>query len=592
MNQRGSFRHARPTGPTERVAGRTPRWVFFALGGLIVLLGAAALLARDVVHIRHDLTSGQDRLGHLQLTQLDSRASIEATVGQADRQLRAGANLTRDSIWLKLLAPLPIVGPQVKAAQVLSGSAAHVGDIAYQAAVKARTQLDAPRSGPAARLHLIDALRQDMVEVNQQLDQVTTHTEGHLTKSLVKAREKLVDKLVQAKTQLDDGITITATLRSMLAGPRTYLVLAGNNAEMRSGGITTAAGLIHFEGGDLTTGNFISSFDLFLPESKSVPVPDEIKHLYGWMQPGQEWRTTDTSPNWPAVAKIYSQMSANSPFGKVDGVLFVDVVALRSVLSVVGPVTVNGFKYSADNVLPRVLFTNYLLYPTLDQTNARRDVQSSVAKEAFSALRGGAFSIPKLAHELQIDAKGRHLLAWSADPGEETMWAKLGADGALGPNKMMVSVQNVSASKLDFFIKPIVTMQVQRFSEHQQVDMYVTLTNPRRPVTSPYIEGGTKCCVVPGDQRIYLLLYLPASATNIRSYKPDFSTAGTDGGMTVVGMIYVVPYGQTSQVHISFYLPPSQTFVILVPSSRVLPVQYIVNGGFRTDDAMPRKLPI
>jgi hypothetical protein len=98
--------------------------------------------------------------------------------------------------------------------------------------------------------------------------------------------------------------------------------------------------------------------------------------------------------------------------------------------------------------------------------------------------------------------------------------------------------------------------------------------------------------VVPGDQRIYLLLYLPASATNIRSYKPDFSTAGTDGGMTVVGMIYVVPYGQTSQVHISFYLPPSQTFVTLVPSSRVLPVQYIVNGGFRTDDAMPRKLPI
>jgi hypothetical protein len=563
------------------------------LGGLILLFGAAALLTRDVVRIRRDLASGQGGLSHIQLTQLDSRQSIDATLGKADRQLRAGATLTRDSIWLKMLSPLPKVGPQIKAARVLSGSAARVGDIAYQAAVKARTQLDAPRSGPAARLELIDALRQDMAEVNQQLQQVPTRTEGHLTKSLARARDKLVDKLTQAKTQLNDGLTLTATLRTMLAGPRTYLVLAGNNAEMRSGGITTAAGLIHFDGGDLSTGEFISSFDLFLPDSKRVPVPDDISHLYGWMQPGQEWRTTDTSPNWPEVAKIYSQMSANSAFGKVDGVLFVDVVTLRSVLRVVGPVTVNGFKYTADNVVPQLLFTNYLLYPTADQTNVRRDVQSSVARAAFTALRSGAYSVPQLLHALDLDAKGRHLLAWSADPAEQAMWVKLGADGALGPDKLMVSVQNVSGSKLDLFIAPTVTVQAERFSEHQQVDMNITVTNPRRSLTSPYIEGGTRCCVVPGDQRIYLLMYLPASAFNISSYKPDFfSTVGTDGGMTVVGIIYIVPYGQTSTIHISFFLPPSLTEVTLVPSSRVVPVQYVVNGVYRTTDAIPNKLPI
>ncbi len=110
---------------------------------------------------------------------------------------------------------------------MLSGSAAQVGDIAYQAAVKARTQLDAPRSGPADRLHLVDALRQDMVEVNGQLAHVPTATQGHLTSSLRTAQDKLVTKLAQARTQLADGLTLTATLRTMLAGPRTYLVLAG-----------------------------------------------------------------------------------------------------------------------------------------------------------------------------------------------------------------------------------------------------------------------------------------------------------------------------------------------------------------------------
>ncbi len=562
------------------------------MAGVLVLAGAAYLLVRDVDHIKHDLSSGQNAISSLQLTQLDSRQSIEATLGKADRQLQAGASLTRGSIWLKLLSPLPKIGPQVRAARVLSGSAAQVGDIAYQAALKARTQLDAPHSGPASRLHLIDELRQDMTQVNQQLAHVPTNTQGHLTSSLAKAKAKLITKLAQAKTQLDDGLTVTATLRTMLAGPRTYLVLAGNNAEMRSGGITTAAGLIHFQGGDMTTSPFVSSFDLYLPDNKVAPVPADMKQLYGWLQPGQEWRTTDTSPNWPAVAKIYSQMSANSPFGKVDGVIFVDVVTLQSVLKVIGPVTFGGFKYNANNIIPQLLFTNYLLYPTAETSDARRDVQSDVARAAFSALRGGGFSIPDLAEALETDAKGRHLLAWSSNPAEEAMWTKLGADGSLAPNDLMVSVQNVSASKLDFFIQPIVTMQVQQFSDHQRVDMYVTVTNPRRPVTSAYIEGGTACCVLPGDQRIYLLFYLPASAFNINAYTPEFSTEGSDGPMTVVGMIYIVPYSQTVQVHISFFLPPSLASVTVLPSSRVAPEEYYVNGGFHISDALPHKLPI
>jgi hypothetical protein len=581
-------------GPASGLQGPPgpPRWVLFGLGALIALLFAAGLLARDILTVKDDLNSGQALLSHVQLTQLDSSQSINGTLGKADRELRAGADVTRDSIWLKLLSPVPRVGTQIRAARVLANSAARVGDIADQAAVNAHSQLAAPHSGPAARLHLVDVLHQDLVSVNQQLAQVSTRTSGQLMSPLAKAKAKLVSKLDQARTQLSNGLGVVATLRTMLAGPKTYLILAGNNAEMRSGGITTAAGLIHFQGGDMTTSPFISSFDLYLPDSKAVTVPPNLEKLFGWMVPGQEWRTTDTSPNWPEVAKVYSQMSANSPFGKVDGVLFVDVVTLRSVLTVIGPITVDGFKYTAANILPQLLYTNYLLYPTAEQTTARRDVQSDVARSAFSALRGSGFSVPSLAHELELDAKGRHLLAWSSDPSEEAMWTQLGADGSLAPNDLMVTAQNVSASKLDIFINPVVTVEAQQFADHQQIDMYVTVTNPRRAQTSAYIEGGAPCCVLPGDQRIYLLFYLPASSYDIVSRNPPFSTVGTDGGMTVVGMIYIVPYSETSTIHISFFLPPSLNFVTLLPSSRAIPEQYVVNGGFRTNDAFPRKFPI
>ncbi|HEX3426521.1 MAG TPA: DUF4012 domain-containing protein [Acidimicrobiales bacterium] len=573
----------RPEGP--------PWWGVIASAFVVLLFGATVFLLRDIGRIKHDLTGGQDALSHLQLTQLDSRQSIENTLGKAHQQLQAGASLARQSVWLRLLAPLPKVGPQIAAARALSASAAQVGNLAYQAALQARAQLDAPRPGPAARLHLIDELRQDMATLDRQLGQVPTTTHGHLISTLAKAKVKLTTKLGQARSELRDGLTMTATLRTLLAGPKTYLILAGNNAEMRSGGITTAAGLVHFQGGAIVTSPFISSFDLFLPDAKAVTPPPDIARLYGWMFPGQEWRTTDTSPNWPEVAQLYSQMSANSSFGKVDGVMFVDVVTLHSVLSVIGPVTVDGFKYTASNVLGQLLYTNYLLYPTPESDQTRRDVQSDVARAAFGQLQNGKFSLPALAQQLEQDAKGRHLMAWSPDPAEEAMWTKLGAAGSLGANDLMVSVQNLSASKLDFFIKPIVTMAVQQFADHQRVDLYVTITNPRRTLTSPYIEGGT-CCVLPGDQRIYQLFYLPGAAYKIDSYTPEFSTIGTDGPMEVVGMIYIVPYSQTTQVHISFYLPPSLTSVTVLPSSRLTPEQYSVNGAFHLSDAVAGKLPI
>ncbi len=286
MDQRGASRPTATGRWTRTAIGPSaeapPRWVFVGLAALIVVLGAGGLLARDVIRIRHDLETGQNRLNHLKLSEIDSGPSIEATLGTADRSLRAGANLTRDSIWLKLLTPIPKVGPQISAARVLSASAAQVADIAYQAALKSRRQLDAPRSGPADRLRLIDDLRQDLVDVNRQLGQVTIHTDGHLVSPLAKAKVTLESKLVQAKTQLSDGLTLIGTVRDMLAGPRTYLILAGNNAEMRSGGITTSAGLIHFQGGDLTTGQFVSSFDLYLPDNKRVPVPANLNQMFAF----------------------------------------------------------------------------------------------------------------------------------------------------------------------------------------------------------------------------------------------------------------------------------------------------------------------
>jgi len=566
------------------------RGLRIGLLALVVLLLFAGLLIRDIVRIRNDVKAGQSRLSHLQLTQLESHQTVEASFGTADRRLREAASVARDSPWLKLLTPLPKAGRQIHAVRDLTTAAAQVADIGYHAATAARAQLDAPRTGPADRLRLIDSLQHEMTVAAARLAQVQVGAPGHLTGSLAGGRAELVAKLAQARTQLADGLQLTTTLRSMLAGPRTYLVLAGNNAEMRAGGIATAAGLVRFNAGDLVTGKFIPTFELYLPGDKAAPVPPDLADLYRRQAIGQEWRETNTSPNWPAVARIYSQMSAKSPLGHVDGVLFVDVVTLRSLLQVVGPVTVDGASYTAANVEQKLLFDNYVRYPTLDTNNVRRDVQSQVANDAFAALRSGSFSLPGLAKALGEDIKGRHLLAWSTNPAEQAMWTKLAADGTIGPNDLMVTVQNDNASKLDYFIDPTVDLNIVQQSDHQQVDMTVTVNNPRRAASSPYIEGGLPGVVVPGDHRLYLLLYLPGTAYAITNVDPQFVAGGVDSGMQVAGMVYTVAYGQTRSVHITFSVPLTQTYVRLLPSGRLRPVGYTLNG-YHVNDAKVTLLP-
>jgi hypothetical protein len=355
---------------------------------------------------------------------------------------------------------------------------------------------------------------------------------------------------------------------------------------MRSGGITTVTSAASIQGGDVRVGKFVQSENLLLPDGKGAPVPADLVHLYQWISIGQEWRTTDTSPNWPVVASIYAQMSARSPIGPVDGVIFVDMVTLRSLLDMVGPVNVNGVTYTADNVYNELLYRDYLRFATGAEASARHEAQSQVAAAIFEVLRTRPFSFARLAHELSQNAKGRHVLAWSSHPDEEAMWVKSGASGSLCANCLMISPQNVSASKLDYFIDPRAAMRVEHYSEHQEVNLSVTISNAHRVKTSPYIEGGVSGYNRSGDQRVYLLLYLPASAYNVINPSPGFMTIGTDGPMGVVGMIYIVPNGQTKTVDIHFSLPLSQRAVSLLPSSRLRPIQISVNGA-HYNDAVP-----
>jgi hypothetical protein len=245
-------------------------------------------------------------------------------------------------------------------------------------------------------------------------------------------------------------------------------------------------------------------------------------------------------------------------------------------------------KYDAKNIERAVLNTNYLNFGTTDPVtiDARYDLQARLPVAIFDAVNSRPIKLGKLVANLSAVAKGRHLLAYSSDPWLQLVWRRAGLDGAVPDNGLMVALQNISANKLDYYIRPVVRLKT--LSERRgirRVEMKVTFSNKRRNPTSDVIEGiayNRTHGMDDGEHRVFLTAYLPGTVADVASADPPFSTAGTDSGMKVVGFRYGVKVGETRTVTITFSVPKDQVFTI-IPSARVVPMKYITPKGTLTD---------
>src|SRR5207248_3108770 len=118
------------------------------------------------------------------------------------------------------------------------------------------------------------------------IDQVHLPSTGWFMPPVDSADAQLRAELTRVRRAIDDIGVDARGLRSFLAGPTTYVVLASNNAEMRAGGMVLQAGILNANGGDIAAGSFKSTSDLTL--KKTVDVPPEIQALYGWLDPGKD----------------------------------------------------------------------------------------------------------------------------------------------------------------------------------------------------------------------------------------------------------------------------------------------------------------
>lgn len=490
--------------------------------------------------------------------------------------------------WIAPLEIVPYFGRQLRSAQDLSAAAVSVAAAGSQTLQQAHLLLTAPHATPAQRASLVRQLATTVATLSRRLSHVDLGPSQALFPAIASKRATFGNDLAKLRTTVDRGTGATAALADLFTGPRTYLVLAANNAEMRAGsGMFLEAGTVTVSEGTLSFGSFTSTGDLYNP-SPTVPLTGNLASLWGGYHPNQEWRNLALSPQFPANAALAAQMWQTQMGQRVDGVLVIDVAGLQAFLSATGPISAGSLTVDAGDVESTLLKQQYVgLSADQSVNDARREELGALAGTVLGAVQQPGVPLAKLGGALASAVNGRHLLAWSTDPVIERDWVAADAGGEVHTNAVLLALLNQGANKLDPYQTIRSTMSLSSAGRNTRVTIRANIANDSPAGLSSYAAAGANPALAPGSYVGLAALDVPKAAGSLRVDRPTVAISGRDYTSDVVGVNVTLAPGQSTTVAWTFLLAGRHGELGVDPSARLPATMWYARGQTFTD-ATPR----
>lgn len=552
--------------PGGRRRGRARRWILAAVA--LWLAAAGVLLALAGLEARAGLRAAE-RAREAASVDVTSSPALDELRRADDRFGRAAARA--GSPVVAPLKVLPVLGRQIRSLDALATGAAEVAGVSARALEAGQEAL---ATTPAGRDHAPELLRTlggIATDADRELAGVDLGPDEALVGPLGSAHNTLAARLAELRSGLSRGAAGARAAAELLAGPRRYLILAANNAEMRAGtGMFLSAGVLETGHGGLLLSPFRRTEELALPPG-AASLSGDLADRWGWLKPNEEWRNLGVSPRFDATAPLAAAMWEAGGGEPVDGVLAVDPLALRAILVAVGPVEVEGRTVGADDVVDRLLHDQYLQFADDPAQTARREELGLIAGAVMQAVDTRDWKADELGRELAAAARGRHVLAWSRHEAEQAGWVAAGIDGSLREDSVLVAVLNRGGNKLDRFLRVGADLDLQRLGAVTRGVLTLTLRNQTPLGEPPYVAGPhPDSGAAEGEYVGLVAVSLPAGARDARFEGHDaLAVAGPDGPTRVVAVPAQVPRDEEVTLVVRFELPYTGGSLRIEPTARV-----------------------
>lgn len=413
--------------------------MLIAAGLTLVLLAVAGWVGIDGWRTAQHLRGAAALVGTLRQQVLTGDiAGARGTLHSLQKEAAAARDRTNGIAW-RSASLLPWIGDDLAAARTLATTLADLTDNGLPPLLDAAQALTDGGLTPAAGTidvdvlsHAADSLAVGAEVVSRSTDRIAAVSTGGLDASLR-----------AAVTQLDGGLT---TLSGLLApaeraaqllpellgasGPRRYLMLFQNNAEVRAtGGMPGAFVVVEARRGAVSiVGQGSAAGTLQTFPTPVLPLDDDAEALYT-DRLGTYPADINLTPDFPTVAQLAREMYRVRTGTVVDGVIATDPVALSYVLSATGPVPMpSGPPLTAATAVKLLLSQVYA--GTL--TSAQQDAYfATAARATFEALTKRPGDPRGLATQLMRGVAERRVLFWSADPEEQRALSGTGLEGVL-----------------------------------------------------------------------------------------------------------------------------------------------------------------
>ncbi len=420
---------------------------------------------------------------------------------------------------------VPVLGQDVKSAQQLADAATELADDALVPIANdlAGTSLSSLVTDGTVNVELVTRLCNDCLDAFPSIES-SLNTINSLPEANIPQLRQIMNKLTKPIT--DSGVNATQ-LRSLFEnlprmlgseGPRTYLIIAQNNAELRpTGGLPGAWGTITFDNGTISLGEFST----ILHGDFQVEVTDEEHEATGTnldLDPAQVNCTADFTRVGQLSRDYWWQAKEQS----VDGVVAIDPVFLQRIVGLTGGFNVDGYDVTGENCAQLLMHDAYIAFPSGNDSD---EFFAHVADAAFSSVMNnlGSVDVEKLAEVIGESGADYRLLAWMANETEQQMVVDCGFSGGLQTDitkpQLGFYISDDTYSKISWYATWHTTIgdSVQNSDGTTTYSVRSEYTNTlslEEAETLPtYITGTNENKRDKADSNLFLYIYTPLGGT-------------------------------------------------------------------------------
>ena len=360
------------------------------------------------------------------------------------------ASLHRQAGGLAQVGPavgwLPVIGGDLRAAPHLLTVGVNISEAGAILCRVAEPVLPPPSSGSpsVADISQTDVIRQ-LDDHRPELEQAETAVARALSAWEQVDTQALSPPLREKAPLLDEALPLLqralsmATVAPDLLGadePRTYLVLALNEDEIRpGGGFISGVGEVRISAGDVVSMTFRDSYAVDDFTQPYPPAPQPMQQYMGIDL--LVFRDSNWSPDFPTAARQAMELYRPGYPVSVDGVIALDQRAVQGLVTAVGPVRTEQAEgpITGETVLG---YMHEAWAPGDEAKNQewwqqRKSFMGSIAESVWQHVQSGDVDWVALARTTLRLLGRKHLLVYVPDPTVEEVLAEQGWDGALRP---------------------------------------------------------------------------------------------------------------------------------------------------------------